>query len=76
MVWCIANSQRMTATARPACPVRFEEQAPGSDLKSEYHRGVGPFGSPRDSAQHAREPDFCFRWTEEGPCDVEIVDCH
>ena len=18
----------------------------------------------------------CFRWTEEGPCDVEIVGCH
>ena len=18
----------------------------------------------------------CFRWTDEGPCDVEIVDCH
>lgn len=19
---------------------------------------------------------ICFRWTDEGPCDVEIVDCH
>ena len=23
-----------------------------------------------------RQWRICFRWTDEGPCDVEIVDCH
>ena len=41
-------------------------------MRTAAYQGFAGHHSIRISAQWR----VCFRWTDEGPCDVEIVDYH
>ncbi len=64
-------AMRKLAQLHAAETLAFLASPRGNRLEPLGGDGAGQY-SIRINAQYR----LCFRWTEEGPCDIEIVDYH
>ncbi len=64
-------AMRKLAQLHAAETLAFLASPPGNRLEPLGGDRAGQY-SIRINAQYR----LCFRWTEEGPCDIEIVDYH